>query len=117
MRQKIYPDPYGIDAWDVNNFGHIFVHIINSEQYRDLTALEPPPTPISAKIYTEFGLPWFDLYDEAKSDITASKKLTKVRTIREKDIEKGVSSGKDDTSINVSESQIKKLRHSKKRKK
>lgn len=117
MRQKIYPDPYGIDAWDVNNFGHIFVHIINSEQYRDLTALEPPPTPISAKIYTEFGLPWFDLYDEAKSDIKASKKLTKVRTIREKDIEKGVSSGKDDTSIDVSESQIKKLRHSKKRKK
>ena len=117
MRQKIYPDPYGINTWDVNNFGYVFVHIVNSDQYQDLTGLEPPPTPISAKIYTDFGLPWFDLYDEAKGDITASKKLTKVRTVREMDIEKGVSSGKDDTSIDVSESQIKKLRHSKKRNK
>jgi hypothetical protein len=117
MRQKIYPDPYGINTWDVNNFGYVFVHIVNSEQYQDLTGLEPPPTPISAKIYSDFGLPWFDLYDEAKGDITASKKLTKVRTVREKDIEKGVSSGKDDTSINMSESQIKKLHHAKKRKK
>jgi hypothetical protein len=117
MRQKIYPDPYGIDVWDQNNFGHIFVHIINSEQYRNLTGLDPPPTPITAKTYTEFGLPWFDLYDEAKGDITASKKLTQVRTISEKDVEKGDSSGKTDTSVNISKSQIKKLRHSKKRNK
>jgi hypothetical protein len=117
MKQKIYPDPYGIDTWDVNNYGYVFVHIVNSEQYRDLTGLEPPPTPVSAKTYTELGLPWFDLYDEAKGDTSAPEKLTKIKTIREKDIEKGASSGADDTSIGVSESQIKKLRHSKKRKK
>ncbi len=117
MRQKIYPDPYGLDTWDVINFGFIFVHIVNSEQYRDLTGLEQPTTPVKAKTYTEFGLPWFDLYDEAKGDIAGSKKLTTIKTIREKDIEKGISSGENDTSINVSKSQIRKLRYSKKRKK
>lgn len=117
MKQKIYPDPYGIDTWDMNNFGFIFVHIVNSEQYRDLTGLEPPTTPVNAKTYTEFGLPWFGLYDEAKGDIVASTKLTKIKAIKEKDTEKGISSGQDDTSINVFKSQIKKLRHSKKRKK
>ncbi len=117
MKQKIYPDQYGIDAWDVNNFGYLFVHIINSEQYKTLTALEPPPTPVSAKTYTEFGLPWFDLYDEEKRDILASKKLIGVKTIREKEMEKGISSREDDASVNVSKSQIKKLRHLKKRKK
>ena len=117
MKQKIYPDQYGIDTWDTDNFGSMFVHIINSEQYLNLTGLEPPPTPVSAKTYTEFGLPWFDLYDETRGDVLASKELTKVKTIGEKDVEKGISSREDDASVNVSKSQIKKLRHLKKRKK
>ena len=112
MKQKIYPDPYGVDAWDPENYGCVFVHILNSEQFRELTGLETPPTPISTKTYTEYGLPWFELYDEEQGDIAASEILAKVKTISEVDTERGIAVREDDASVDVAESQIKKLRYS-----
>jgi len=109
MKQKIYPDPHGIDVWDQNNYGRVVVHIVNSAQFFELTGMEPPPTPIDAKIYTEYGLPWFDLYDETRGDVTPSERLAEVKTIAERDAERGEPTG-DKASFDVSESQIMKLR-------
>jgi hypothetical protein len=113
IRQKIYPDPYGVDVWDPENRGHVFVHIVNSEQYRELTGLEPPPTPVSAQTYAEHGLPWFDLYDEAEGDLAPPEELTSVKTIEEKDAETGTDAGQGVASVDVNETDIKKLRRSK----
>ena len=41
-----------------------------------------------AKTYTDYGLPWFDLYDEELGDIAGSEKLAQVKTVREKDAER-----------------------------
>jgi hypothetical protein len=109
MRQKIYPDLYGIDTWDSENYGGVFVHIVNSMQYKELTGLEPPSTPVSAQTYTMHGLPWFDLYDEDEGDVAASEKLAKVKTIRETHIKKGGDSDEVDTSIDIDQSQIRGL--------
>jgi hypothetical protein len=117
MKQKIYPDPYGIDTWDPENRGSVFVHVVNSAQYRELTGLEPPPTPISAQTYTAYGLPWFDLYDEGEGDVAASEKLASVRTIKEKDIEEGGDVTEEDVTVDVDPSQVKKLRRRRARKK
>jgi hypothetical protein len=111
MTQKIYPDPYGIDTWDPENRGAVYVHIVNSEQYRELTGLEPPPTPISAELYTRYGLPWFDLYDEEKGDVAASAELAKVKTIKEQEAGEGTEPLEEDASVDVDASQIKKLYH------
>ncbi|MCA1565898.1 MAG: hypothetical protein LC803_09725 [Acidobacteria bacterium] len=86
MTQKIYPDPYGIETWDQDHFGSVFVHIVNSEQYYNLTQRLPPPTPVSAGTYVEFGLPWFELYDEDESDIPPPEKLSAVVSIEEKNV-------------------------------
>ena len=86
IRQKIYPDPYGIDVWDPENYGLLPVHIVNSEQYAELTGLGAPPTPISAQLYDALGLPWFELYDEKRGSINGSKKLADVETIGEKGV-------------------------------
>lgn len=108
MRQKIYPDPYGIDTWDQSHYGSVTVHIVNSLQFRELTGIEPPPTPIDAKTYTEYGLPWFDLYDEAKGDLAPSDRLSTAKTITARDQERGETTP-EEGSFNVSETQIKKL--------
>lgn len=108
LKQKIYPDPYGIETWDPDNYGQIFIHIINSAQFFEITGLEPPPTPIDAKTYTDYGLPWFDLFDEAKSDILPSDKLAQVKTLADRDAQKGLTS-LTDPSVEVSESQIERL--------
>ena len=84
---------------------------IPSEQYRELTNLKPPPTPITAQLYTQYGLPWFALYDEAQGDLPASDRLSKVKTIQTQDIEQEIAVGQDNESVDVAESQIEKLHH------
>ena len=73
-----------------------------------ILGLEPPPTPIDAKTYTEYGLPWFDLYDETKGDVPHSERLAKSKTISDRDAERG-EAVQADATFEVSESQIKKL--------
>lgn len=108
MKQKIYPDRYGIEVWDQDNYGQIFIHIINSLQFFEITGREPPPTPINAKTYAEYGLPWFDLYDETKGDVPPSERLALVKTISARDVERGETVQADE-SFEVFESQIEKL--------
>ena len=107
MKQEIYPDQYGIETWDRESSGRVFVHIANSMVWRDITGEEAPPTPISASLYTEHGFPWFDLYDEGKGDIKGSDMLGGVKTVKEIDTEKGFGTQQDDSTINVAAEQVK----------
>jgi hypothetical protein len=85
IKQKIYPDQYGVESWDANNAARLFIHILNSEQYQKLTGLEPPPSSISAEVYAQHGLPWFELYDESKADLAPTGELSKIRTVGQKE--------------------------------
>lgn len=109
MQQKIYPDEYGVDTWDLENYGRVDVHIVNSMMFREITGFEPPSTPVSASMYTEYGLPWFDLYDEDKADLNPSDDLAKVKTVKEMDKEKGFEGQQDDAGVDVADDQVKKL--------
>lgn len=106
MKQKIYPDPHGIDTWDQENTGRVYVHIVNSLMYREITGQEPPATPITTKTYQQYGLPWFDLYDDHLSDIQAPDALKNVKSIKEMDAEKGFKPQQDDASVDVPDEKI-----------
>lgn len=93
MRQKVYPDPHGLDVWDEERSGRAFVHLANSETWRAITGEAPPPTPVSAKTYTEAGLPWFDLYDDHLGDIEPSEILANVKSVEEIEAELPVPKG------------------------
>ncbi len=108
MKQKIYPDPYGIDVWDSDNYGRVAIHIVNSTDFLALTGKQPPPTPVDAKSYTDNGLPWFDIYDEHKADVGPSDELTGVKSITEMEALQEESTA-DDVSLDIQETQIKKL--------
>lgn len=99
MRQKIYPDPYGVDVWDQENGGKVFIHIVNSQMYGQITGEKPPASPITAQTYTDSGLPWFDLWDEEMGDIGPSSELAGVQTIAEVDKEKGFEGQQDDSPV------------------
>jgi hypothetical protein len=106
MKQKIYPDEHGIDTWDAGNYGRVYVHIVNSMMYREITGQEPPPTPITARMYAQHGYPWFDLYDEKMGDIAAPENLQGVKSIKEMDAEKGFAPQQDDESVDVPDDKI-----------
>jgi hypothetical protein len=104
IAQKIYPDRHGISVWDQSHAGRIFIHIVNSLVYREITGTDPPPTPIDAKTYTERGFPWFDLYEEEQADVAAPDALANVKTIADRDRETGEPASED--SVDVDPSQV-----------
>jgi hypothetical protein len=108
IKQTIYPDPYGLETWDQENYGRIAIHLINSRQFRAITAREPPPTLIDAKTYTEYGLPWFVLYDEAKGELPPTEAWNSIQTISERAAQSGEAI-EQDTTFEVSDAQIEQL--------
>jgi len=106
MRQKIYPDPHGIDTWDPDNTGRVFVHIVNSMMYRQITGEDPPSTPVTAQTYARHNLPWFDLYDESLDDIAAPDTLQAVKSVKAMDEDKGFTPQQDDSTVEVPDDKI-----------
>lgn len=88
MKQEIYEDPYGIDAWDTDNSLRVFVHLANSEQYKNITGHNPPTTPPSPDMYRRYGYPWFNFYSDDKV-LEGSDVLSKVKSVSELEDIKG----------------------------
>jgi hypothetical protein len=101
MKQSIYRDPHGLDTWDLESSSRLFVHIVNSSMWREITGEEPPASPITAKNYAAHGLPWFELYDESVPAIDGSKKLASLKSVKELDQEKSTLPLEDDSSVSV----------------
>jgi hypothetical protein len=104
MAQKVYPDAHGVDTWDAGRVTELRVHIANSEQYAFITGEPAPPSPVSAATYTEFGLPWYALYDEHKGDVATSAVLRGVKSLDQLEREAGGSSAQ--ASVLVPEHQV-----------
>jgi hypothetical protein len=64
MRQHIYGDEHGLDAWDQTNGSRCFIAIANSLSWRAITGEAPPSLPPTARNYAKAKLPWFDYYGE-----------------------------------------------------
>ncbi len=89
MRQEIYEDTYGFDAWETSIRSRCFVHIVNSVQLVHLTGCEPPGKPWTAQDYTNAGLPWFDYYGNDLSALEGAKKLAGLDSVAVTKLKKG----------------------------
>ena len=111
MAQRIYSDPYGLNTWDTQQRGALFIHLLNSEQYLQVTGRIAPPTPVSADAYTRHGLPWFSLYDEGEPAVSAPERLRQVRSLREMEQERGLLVEAAEPSVEIGDDQVRVLRH------
>jgi hypothetical protein len=89
MRQEIYEDEYGYDAWDVSQSSRCFVHILNSAQWKIVTGKPVPGQQPSAADYTTAGLPWFEYYDDKRSALSGAKKLAGMDSVAAKGVKLG----------------------------
>ena len=89
MRQEIYDDPYGLDAWDQRHASRCFVTIANSGQWMAMTGEKPPTTPPTAKQYADAGLPWFDYYDGDATAVAGAEKFADLSSVAEIGAKKG----------------------------
>ena len=99
MEQKIYPDPHGIETWDPSSASRVYVHIVNSDLWREITGEKPPETPVTAKEYAKHGLPWYELYDEHFSSLQGTSTLTQVKSVKELDEDKSSAPLQDDSPV------------------
>lgn len=107
MRQKIYPDRYGLETWDDRRATSVFVRLVLAGEFRAITGEAEPPTPVDPAAYTAAGLPWFELYDDSEKDLDAADALRRIRSIRE------LERGQSDAHLEVTKSQIRGLRRKK----
>ena len=89
MRQEVYEDPFGLDAWDQRHASRCFVSITNSAQWMAVTGERPPMPPPSAKEYADAGLPWFEWYDGDAKALAGTEKLAGLVSVRELGERKG----------------------------
>jgi hypothetical protein len=82
IEQEIYEDKFDANDWDLSCSTRCWVHLCNSESWKQITGEKPPHKPFSAKEYIQEGLPWFDYYSENKG-IPASKVLKGVKSVSE----------------------------------
>lgn len=80
MKQDIYEDPYEGDVWDTTKPLKVFVHLLNSLEYQNITGQIPPNKPLTPSDYKNYNYPWFDYYDDGKV-LNGSNKLSTVDSI------------------------------------
>ena len=89
MRQEVYEDPHGFDAWDTAVRTRCFVHILNSVQFLGVTGGEPPQEPVSAQDYSAAGLPWFEYYGGDLEALAGATKLAGLDSVAAKSLKLG----------------------------
>jgi hypothetical protein len=107
MKQEIYYDKYGIDKWS-NEGQRVFVHLLNSLQYKEITGKNPPTKPLEPKDYKMYGYTWFDYYSDEKI-IEGFNNLSKIDSIAQLEIKKGQSILEDNSGFDPKSIPIKKL--------
>lgn len=102
MKQEVYEDPYGLDAWDQRHPSRCFVTIANSAQWMAITGERPPVEPPTARDYTEAGLPWFDYYDADAKAVSGSDVLKTLKSVEQTGKAKGETPLPENESLGVS---------------
>lgn len=88
MRQEIYQDTFELEDWDLDSAERVFVSLVHAMDWAQITGEAPPREPITAAEYSAAGLPWFNYLDCNPSVYMPNTKLSKVKSVAQKFIEK-----------------------------
>ncbi len=83
IEQKIYPDPHGIEVWKEKPTAVEMIYLVSSEDFKQVTGHEAPPTPVTYQKYQQNGLPWFELHDNKYKDTKGSDLFAKLKPVGE----------------------------------
>ena len=89
MKQEVYEDEHGLDAWCAAVHSRCFVHILNSIQFLAVTGFVPPRRLPTAREYADAGLPWFDYYGGDLTALAGAKKLLGLDSVAVLNLKKG----------------------------
>ena len=109
MRQEVYEDEHGFDAWEHDVRSRCFVHLLNSAQFRAVTGAAPPHEPPAAAEYTAAGLPWFEYYDADRKALGGAKRLARLDSVAVRSVREGEAPLDDGAQAEPKPEQIRRL--------
>ena len=109
MRQELYKDQYGFEAWEQTVRSRCFVHLLNSAQYRTVTGYAPPHEPPTAADYTKAGLPWFDYYDADRTALEGAQRLAGLDSVAARQARQGKPALDAGSSVQPGPEQVQRL--------
>jgi len=89
MRQEIFEDPHGLEAFDLQHSSRCFVHLANALVWRAVTGEQPPAVPPTGREYANAGLPWFAYYGADTPALEGSSILARLKSVLRLGKEKG----------------------------
>jgi hypothetical protein len=101
MKQDIFDDTYGLDAWDVSKRQRTFVHLANSFAWEAITGYSPHPTPCTAENYARHGYPWFDYYLDGMPVQKGGDNLKQIKSVLALGFQKGLGVFPNNASVEV----------------
>lgn len=104
MKQEIYKDKYGIDKWN-DDGQRVFVHLLNSLEYKNVTGKKPPTKPLTIQDYKTYDYTWFDYYSDNKA-IKGSSILSGVDSIAQIEVKQDQSILDNNVSFNPNNTPI-----------
>ncbi|GAW10773.1 hypothetical protein ANO14919_001080 [Xylariales sp. No.14919] len=64
IQQEIRADTSDPGMWDVGSSKILYVHIVNSHDFEDITGIPPPDTPVTWRMYEDLRLPYDRLWKQ-----------------------------------------------------
>lgn len=61
---------------------------------KELTGIDPPPSPIDRETYEQFGFPWYQQYDVGPENASVSEELFTVKSLGERAADAGMETDK-----------------------
>lgn len=78
IKEDIYKDEMGLSAWDCHHTSRVFVHLMNAQQWENVTSKAIDRRSLSREQYGQNGLSWSDAYEER---VQGSQKLAQVKPV------------------------------------
>lgn len=98
IKQQIQKDSYGVESWNPEKKRSLTVHLVNSLDYKAITGMEPPASPITAAAYQRAKIPWYDHYDETAPVVRPPSIFNRILNIASIEKKRGIATTPDDES-------------------
>jgi hypothetical protein len=89
IKQSINADKYPPSIWDRDNAVLLNVQLLNSENFQAITGCEAPTSPVDAKTYATYGMPFYDIWNEELSGVQGNFGMVKSVAMLDEGLETG----------------------------
>ena len=78
IKQRIYPDPHGIEAWKTSPSAAAAVYLVDAQAFHEITGEQLSPSPVASE---EYSGQYFAAKDEDLGDVKGSAKFVGLKSV------------------------------------